>query len=76
MIQFECPKCSARHTRGFVNGVDVFRCLKCGYLGHGFHADPEADLAAFQEHCDSNEWNRARGIPEVPLGIDPLNGPG
>lgn len=75
-IQFKCPQCDATHTRGFVNGVDVFRCLGCGYMGHGFHAEPEADSAAFREHAENNTWNRAHGIPEVPLGVDPLNGPG
>jgi rubredoxin len=76
MIYFECPICGAQHTRGFLNGVDVFRCLKCGYVGHGFHPDPEIDRLLMREHVAANIWNRAHGIQEVPLGVDPLNGPG
>lgn len=75
-IRFECPTCGAGHTRGMVNGVDVFRCLRCGYMGHGFHADPEVDRSVYAEHMAANAWNRAHGIPEVPMGVDPLNGPG
>jgi transcription elongation factor Elf1 len=30
---FSCPQCSAQHSRGTVNGVDVYRCLKCGWSG-------------------------------------------
>lgn len=32
-IEFTCPTCGAQHNRGYVNGVDTFRCLKCGYVG-------------------------------------------
>jgi ribosomal protein L37AE/L43A len=72
-IQFECPTCDAHHYRGFINGVDLFRCLRCGYVGHGFSADPETDRAVYAEHKAGNEFNRAHGIPEVPLGVDPLS---
>lgn len=75
-IVFECPSCGARHTRGFLNGVDVFRCLHCGYVGHGFHTDPEIDRAMLVEHNVNNAVNRRHGVREVPLGVDPLNGPG
>jgi hypothetical protein len=27
--KFHCP-CGAAHSRGYLNGVDVCRCLKCG----------------------------------------------
>lgn len=27
--KYHCP-CGATHERGPVNGVDVYRCLKCG----------------------------------------------
>lgn len=33
MIKFTCPTCGASHTRGYANGVDAFRCLRCGYVG-------------------------------------------
>lgn len=72
-IRFKCPTCGAEHTRGFVDGVDTFRCLKCGYQGHGFHPDPEIDKAVFAEHQLNNAINRALGVTEVPLGIDPMD---
>jgi len=72
-IQFECPSCGAHHGRGFVDGVSLFRCLRCGYQGHGFHADPEIDRAVYADHCAANELNRSLGIPEAPLGVDPLS---
>ncbi len=31
--KFLCPACGASHERGALNGVDVYRCLKCGYVG-------------------------------------------
>jgi len=74
---FECPSCGARHTYGTtMNGADLFRCHDCGYVGHGFHTDRAIDRKVYVEHCAANEWSRAHGIPEVPLGVDPLNGPG
>ena len=33
MIRFTCPNCGASHTRGYINGVDTFRCFGCGYIG-------------------------------------------
>jgi hypothetical protein len=75
-IHFECPSCVAQHARGFVDGVCVFRCLRCGYQGHGYCADADIDREMFAEHSANNDWNRAHGVAEVPLGIDPLNGPG
>jgi Zn ribbon nucleic-acid-binding protein len=72
-ILFECPTCEARHTRGFLDGVCLFRCLHCGYQGHGFHPDPDIDRAVFADHQESNRHSRALGIPETPLGVDPLN---
>ena len=75
-IHFRCHTCDAEHRRGFVNGVDVFRRLRCGYTGHGFTADTESDKLAYREHQENNAWNRAHGIPEVPLGVDTMCGPG
>lgn len=72
-IQFQCPVCAARHDRGFVDGVCTFRCFGCGYLGHGFHPDPSIDKAVYADHLAANALNRQAGVPEVPLGIDPLN---
>jgi Zn ribbon nucleic-acid-binding protein len=72
-IYFQCPTCEARHTRGFFNGVDMFRCMGCGYQGHGFHSDPEIDRAVYSDHVVSNANLRLLGLPETPLGIDPLS---
>lgn len=74
-IRFECPTCGAHHARGFVDGASLFRCLRCGYLGHGFD-DPALDADVFAEHQAANRVNRSLGLPEVPLGVDPLGGPG
>jgi hypothetical protein len=60
-----------------VNGVDAFRCLRCGYVGHGLHADPETDGELFASWKSTNDIHRAAGIPELPFVFpDPLNGPG
>jgi rubredoxin len=64
-IQFECPKCGATHDRGFVNGVDTFRCLACGYAGHGFHPDPEIDRGVFLDAQEANELQKKLGLPEL-----------
>lgn len=70
-IKFHCPTCAAAHDRGFVNGVSVFRCLRCGYQGHGFHSDPAIDREVYAQHVASNATNRALGLDEVPFGVDP-----
>ena len=59
-IGFKCPTCDAEHTRGFLDGVSLFRCLRCDT---GFTATPRlidrslqitrlptrsVDLSAFQ----------------------------
>lgn len=72
-IRFKCPVCDAEHDRGFVDGVSVFRCLGCGYTGHGFHPDPSIDRECLAEHVANNALHRKLGIPEVPLGVDPLS---
>lgn len=73
MIKFKCPSCSAEHNRGFVDGVDTFRCLACGYQGHGFHTERSIDRDCLAEHQANNRLNRQLGVPEVPLGVDPLS---
>ena len=30
---FTCPECGAQHDRGWVDGVETYRCLHCGYVG-------------------------------------------
>lgn len=73
MITFKCPTCDAEHTRGFLDGVSLFRCLRCGYQGHGFHSDPEIDRQVLADHKAANAINRLLGVPETPLGVDPLS---
>lgn len=75
-IRFVCPVCEASHERGMVDGAALFRCLRCGYMGFGHHADEDMDIAIEAERRENNEVNRALGLPEVPPGYDPLNGPG
>lgn len=72
-IQFICPSCGSQHDRGFLDGVCVFRCLRCGYQGHGFHPDPEVDRDVFSDHQAANKISRELGISETPLGVDPLS---
>lgn len=72
-IKFKCPACAAQHNRGFIDGVNTFRCLGCGYQGHGFHPDLSIDRECLVEHEANNALNRSLGVPEVPLGVDPLS---
>lgn len=74
-IHFICPTpgCGAEHWRGFLDGVSVFRCLRCGYQGHGFHHDHDIDREVFAQHQEANAYNRLVGVPEVTLGDDPLS---
>jgi rubredoxin len=67
-IKFDCPKCGARHERGYHMAPDsgIFRCLGCGYVGHGHHPDPEIDAAIDVEIIENQAWNRAHGLPEGP----------
>jgi len=73
VIKFKCPTCHAEHARGFLDGVSLFRCLRCGYQGHGFNSDPEVDRLVFLDHQEANAISRSLGIPETPLGVDPLS---
>lgn len=64
MICFICPCCAAEHTRGYLDGVRLFRCLRCGYQGYGFHPDPEIDKSLSDEMETDNEFARKHGLPE------------
>lgn len=70
-IWFRCPVCRARHDRGFVDGTSLFRCLGCGYQGHGFSADPKVDRAMFADREAANAIDRSLGLQGVTLGVDP-----
>jgi len=61
-IRFVCPTCGASHDRGYVDGVAIFRCLGCGYVGHGHHPDPEIDAEVQADVDEAEAWNRAHGI--------------
>lgn len=62
-IRFDCPKCGAHHERGYFDGVGLFRCLGCGYVGYGWHPDPEIDREVQQDIDEANAVNRALGLP-------------
>lgn len=66
-IRFDCPSCGAHHERGYHMGtVGVFRCLGCGYVGHGHHPEPEIDAAIDDEIQQNRAWDRAHRLPEGP----------
>lgn len=67
-IIFLCPRCGAAHERGYVDGVALFRCLRCGYLGRGYHPDPATDAEIAREVDAAEEWNAAHGLPVTPIG--------
>lgn len=62
-IQFTCPRCNRSHTRGYLDGVELFRCLGCGYIGYGYHPDPEIDREVKRTIDEANAWNAAHGLP-------------
>lgn len=67
-VHFTCPTCDAKHDRGWVGYTPgTFRCLHCGYSGHGIHPDADIDRAEYAHHV-------ASGLPMT--WPDPLNGPG
>lgn len=66
-IRFECPRCGTAHERGYINGVDTFRCLRCGYIGHGFHPDPSIDRAVGDEIREAQAWDVAHGLEPGPF---------
>lgn len=66
-VHFTCPSCGAAHDRGYVDGADTFRCLRCGYVGHGFHPDPEIDREVGVEIRTNQKWNREHDLPEGPF---------
>lgn len=63
-IHFKCPveTCGVEHDRGYIDGVDTFRCLRCGYVGHGFH--PEQAHEQTLHNC-ANQAKRLAEIAEV-----------
>jgi rubredoxin len=40
---FTCPECGAQHDRGWVDGVETYRCLGCGYTGKNSNPRPMSD---------------------------------
>lgn len=65
-IKFQCPRCEARHERGYLDGVSLFRCLGCGYQGHGFHPDPEIDAAVMASIEEAYALDASFGLPVPP----------
>jgi rubredoxin len=69
--RFVCPSCGDSHGRGPVNGVDSYRCLKCGYVGRGHHPDPEIDAEVAADAKDAEDWDRAHGVGCPPAAPKP-----
>lgn len=74
-VEFTCPSCSAQHDRGYVDGMSVFRCLRCGYMGYGHHPDPEIDAGIQADVLEGRRADQAvlRANPEMvndPLWAD------
>lgn len=66
--RFTCPGCGASHDRGYVNGVDpIYRCLHCGYSGHGFHPDQKIDREIGREIRANQAVDRELGLGEGPF---------
>lgn len=70
--RFECPRCGASHSRGAFDGFSLYRCLRCGYSGAGYHPDEDIDAVEFQQAIRNEaidvwggltEWV---GVPRVP----------
>ncbi len=58
-IHFTCPQCDAKHDRGYFGGPmaeggGTFRCLHCGYSGHGLHPDAEVDRGVYRDWALGN----------------------
>jgi Zn ribbon nucleic-acid-binding protein len=66
-IHFNCPACGRSHDRGYLNGVDVFRCLGCGYVGHGFHPDEAIDAEIAKDIREAQAVNVALGLDAGPF---------
>lgn len=61
-IKFTCPACAARHNRGHVDGVDLFRCMRCGYVGKKNAYVPSEPLPIPEPRTTAWERLRGRGI--------------
>lgn len=65
-IHFTCPRCDARHARGYFGGVPgLFRCMGCGYSGHGLHPDEQVDQELFVEIAESVALDARLGLPST-----------
>lgn len=66
--RFTCPRCNATHDRGYLNGVDpIYRCLRCGYSGYGFHPDEEIDREVAAEIRANQAIDEALGLGKGPF---------
>jgi len=70
---FECPQCGACHSRGMFGlggGVGAYRCLRCGYVGRGYHPDPGIDLEIAQDSEAAERESISMGGPFF-VGVPP-----
>ncbi len=63
-IRFKCPVCGAEHSRGFLDGVSLCRCLRCGYQGHAGDANDANNMGHAGRRVDVIVPFRAPGAPE------------
>jgi len=78
--RFVCPVCQRSHGRGqFGIASGSYRCLHCGYVGHGYHPDPQIDSDLWFAALELEQDSLQRGLgcfvgvpPEpCPIGYQP-----
>ena len=59
--RFRC-ECGSEHSRGALNGVDVYRCLRCGFTGKvpqlgkfNWHPDSVIDAEVQRDHIEGKQ---------------------
>lgn len=71
-IKFKCPRCGARHQRGYYMGqTDTFRCLGCGHVGQE-NAHPEASPCEASRSAQMVVKAHSPGFhpdPEIEAGV-------
>jgi rubredoxin len=66
---FTCPECGAQHDRGWVDGVETYRCLGCGYVGTDNRPRPPEPLT--DEEFKSKYTDVTRGLAG-PFFVNPM----
>ncbi len=66
-IRFTCPSCDRSHTRGYLDGVGVFRCLGCG--------ETSMKSAEVSVYVDLADTPRSSEPSPAPRGWSPSSDP-